>query len=116
MHCWKAFDNHVQGVIDITLGTCFQGFKRIQKWIATKLLNFSIYSILFLYTLILHGWDNIGLNKQESINTIAYGNKYLHVNKYAHKYLRSHQHQRGNSSFWGPAHKWAQNPQNGQDE
>ena len=48
MHCWKALDNHVQGVIDITLGKCFQGFKRIQNGLLQSSSTF--LSIVFLAT------------------------------------------------------------------
>ena len=111
MHCWKAIDNHVQGVIDITLGKFFQGFKRIRNGLLQSSSTFlSIVFCSYTHWSCMDGTTS-GLTSKK-VSTPLRMCKYLHLSKYAHKYLRSHQQRGkflllGSSSQVGPkCSKW----------
>ena len=57
MQCWKAVDNHVQGVKHVTLGKCpaFQGFKMILQS-PTTFLSIVLSSCTLLRGMFLKPW------------------------------------------------------------
>ena len=84
MHCWKAIDNHVQGVIDITLGKCFQGFKRIRNGLLQSSSTFlSIVFCSYTHWSCMDGTTS-GLTSKK-VSTPLRMCKYLHSSKYTHK-------------------------------
>ena len=84
MHCWKAIDNHVQGVIDITLGKFFQGFKRIRNGLLQSSSTFlSIVFCSYTHWSCMDGTTS-GLTSKK-VSTPLRMCKYLHLSKYAHK-------------------------------